>query len=307
VTVSAAPEITKPAKRLMIKGGATRRIALSLHHFPTMSTTPLAGKVALVTGSSRSIGAAIVKRLAHEGANVVVNYVSSARTANEVVDSINAERAGAAIAIKADVSTVAGNQCLLGETVEAFGKVDIIVLNAGIMGNKTLADVDEKYYDDHMNINVKGPLFLVQAAAPLLKSGVSPSLHTPRRSFKDLTGARVIFFSTSLTKFSLITPNSLVYVATKGAIEQLSRILAKELGARGITVNTISPGPTDTALFREGKPESLIKQIASLAPLNRLGQPDDIASVVSFLASPGASWVNGQNLLANGVSATVFY
>lgn len=141
-----------------------------------MATTSLSGKVALVTGSSRSIGAAIVKRLAEDGANVVVNYVSNLQAASEVVDSINAKRAGAAIAIKADVSTVIGGQTLLDETVKSFGKIDIIVLNAAIMGSKPLAEVDEQYFDDHMNINVKGQLFLVKAAAPLLTSGAFHSL-----------------------------------------------------------------------------------------------------------------------------------
>lgn len=135
------------------------------------TTSSLSGKVALVTGSSRSIGAAIAKRLADDGANVVINYVSNSQAASEVVDSINAKRAGAAIAIKADVSTVVGGQTLLDETVKSFGKIDIIVLNAAIMGSKPLAEVDEQFFDDHMNINVKGPLFLVKAAAPLLTSG----------------------------------------------------------------------------------------------------------------------------------------
>ncbi len=124
-------------------------------------------------------------------------------------------------------------------------------------------------------------------------------------SLKASTGARIIFFSSSLTKLSSVLPNTLVYVATKGAIEQLSRVLAKDFGVRGITVNTVSPGPTDTDLFREGKPENHIKYIASLAPLNRLGLPDEIAPIISFLASPAAGWINGQNILVNGVSTVV--
>jgi 3-oxoacyl-[acyl-carrier protein] reductase len=136
-----------------------------------MATTSLSGKVALVTGSSRSIGAAIAKRLADDGANVVINYVSNPNAADEVVSSINAHRPGAAVAVKADVSTIAGGQELLDATVRSFGKIDIIVLNAGIMGSKTLEDIDEQFYDDHMNVNVKGPFFLVKAAAPLLTAG----------------------------------------------------------------------------------------------------------------------------------------
>lgn len=138
-----------------------------------METTSLAGKVALVTGSSRSIGAAIATRLADDGANVVINYFSDSKAANEVVDSINTKRAGAAVAIKADVSSPAESQSLLDATVKAFGKVDIIVLNAGIMGSKVLADIDEDFFDSHFKINVKGPIFLVKSAAPLLSAGES--------------------------------------------------------------------------------------------------------------------------------------
>ena len=134
-------------------------------------TTSLSGKVALVTGSSRSIGAGIAKRFAEDGANVVVNYVSNSQAAGRLVDSINARRAGAAIAIKGDVSTVVGGQRLLYETVKSYGKIDIIVLNAAIMGSKPLAEIDEQFFDDHMNANVKGQLFLVKAAAPHLTSG----------------------------------------------------------------------------------------------------------------------------------------
>ncbi|EOO02489.1 putative nad-p-binding protein [Phaeoacremonium minimum UCRPA7] len=230
-------------------------------------TTSLSGKVALVTGSSRSIGAGIAKRFAEDGANVVVNYVSNSQAAGRLVDSINARRAGAAIAIKGDVSTVVGGQRLLYETVKSYGKIDIIVLNAAIMGSKPLAEIDEQFFDDHMNANVKGQLFLVKAAAPHLTS---------------------------------VLPDALVYIATKGAIEQLSRALAKDFGVRGITVNTVSPGPTDTELFRKGKTESFINYIASQTPSNKLGQPEDIASVISFLASPAAGWINGQNIVANG-------
>ncbi|ESK96614.1 short-chain dehydrogenase reductase sdr [Moniliophthora roreri MCA 2997] len=246
-------------------------------------SSPLSGKVAIVTGSSRSIGASIAKRLAKDGATVVINYVSNADAANEVVNDINSKGPGKAVSIRADVSSVEGGKKLLDETVKQLGKVDILVLNAGIMGSKVLADVDEQFYDDHMNINVKGPLFLTKAAAPLLPSG-----------------GRVIFFSTSLTKASAVLPNALVYVASKAAIEQLSRVLAKDLGGRGITVNTVSPGPVDTPLFRAGKPEQVIQFIANQNPSKRLGQPDDIAPIVAFLSGPEAGWINGQNILVNG-------
>ncbi|KAF7364579.1 hypothetical protein MVEN_00326900 [Mycena venus] len=248
-------------------------------------STSLKGKIAVITGSSRSIGAAIAKYMGAQGAKVVVNYVSSANAADEVVSSIESS-GGCAIAVKADASTIAGGKHLIDEAVKAFGGIDILVLNAGIMGSKVLADVDEAFYDSHFATNVKGPLFLAKAAAPLLP--------TP--------GGRIIFFSTSLTGSTVVAPNALVYTATKAAIEQISRILAKDpaIGAKGITVNTISPGPVDTPLFREGKPQQLIETLAKLAPPGRLGAVDDIAPVVSFLASPAAQWVNGQNLRVNG-------
>ncbi|VDB91854.1 unnamed protein product [Peniophora sp. CBMAI 1063] len=261
----------------------------------------LNGKVAVVTGSSRSIGAAIAKQLAADGASVIVNYVSDAAAAEGVVSDIKASGSGAAAAVKADVSSLGGAKTLLDESLRIFGKIDILVLNAGIMGSRVLAQVDEEFYDQHMNINVRGPLFLTQLAAPLLPEG----------------SGRIIFFSTSLAHASAVMPINLVYVATKGAVEQLARVLAKDLGklyfqpicyptthtvtgSKGITVNTVSPGPTDTALFRAGKTEQQIQFIAGLAPSKRLGQPDDVSPVVSFLASDGARWVNGQNILVNG-------
>ncbi|KAI0043507.1 NAD(P)-binding protein [Auriscalpium vulgare] len=246
----------------------------------------LAGKgrqKTIVTGSSRSIGASIARRLASDGASVVINYVNDAAAAESVVSAIAAEGKGKAVSVKADVSTVAGAKVLLDQSLSAFGKLDILVLNAGIMGSKVLADVDEAFYESHFAINVKGPLFLTKLAAPLIPAG-----------------GRIIFLSTSLAHASSVLPNALVYVASKGAVEQLSRVLAKDLGARGVTVNTVSPGPTDTDLFRAGKPEQVIQFIANQAPAKRLGKPEEIGPVVAFLASEGASWVNGQNILVNG-------
>ena len=206
-----------------------------------------ADTVAVVTGSSRSIGAAIAKRLAQDGAFVIINYVSNEAAAKEVADEINSTRSGAAVIVKADVSTVESCKHLLEETLKAFGRIDILVLNAGIMGSKSLREVDEKYFDEHFLINVKGPFFLVQAAEPHLKEG-EPLVRLWARFLARLiflsAGGRIIFFSTSLAKSSAITPPYLVYAATKGAIEQFSRVLSKELGAKGITVNTVSPGPS---------------------------------------------------------------
>ena len=168
------------------------------------------------------------------------------------------------------------------------------------MGSRILADVDEQFYDHHMAVNVKGPLFLTKAAAPLLPQGIK-RLISPLFLAYIISGGRIIFFSSSLTKASNVLPNALVYVATKGAVEQMCRVLAKDLGARNITVNTVSPGPVDTPLFREGKTEQQIQFITGLSPSKRLGLPEDIAPVVSFLASPAATWVNGQTIMVNGV------
>ncbi|KAF9024562.1 NAD(P)-binding protein [Hymenopellis radicata] len=250
----------------------------------TTFTTSLEGKVAIVTGSSRSIGAAIVRSMAEQGAKVVVNYVNNPQPADELVAEIKAQGKGDAVTIKADASTIAGGKSLIAETIQAFGKIDILVLNAGIMGSKTIADVDEAFFDDHINCNIKGPLFMAKA--------ILEHLPTP--------GGRIIFFSSCLTGATAVPPNALCYAMSKGAIEQVSRVLAKDVGGRGITVNTVSPGPVDTTLFRAGKPQKLIDFIATQNPNNRLALPEDIAPMVTFLASPAALWVNGQNIRVNG-------
>jgi len=247
-----------------------------------MATTSLAGKVAVVTGSSRSIGAAIAKALGAEGAKVIVNYVNDEKAAGEVANSINSGK-GEAFAVKADASSIAGGKSLIDAAVKQFGGVDILVLNAGIMGSKPLGDTDEAFFDSHMQTNVKAPLFTVKHAM---------SLPNPP--------SRIIFFSSSLTYATGVLPNALSYVASKGAVEQIARVLAKDLGARGITVNTISPGPVDTPLFRTGKPPQVIDFISKQNPSGRLGLPEDIAPVVAFIASPAAQWVNGQNIRVNG-------
>lgn len=256
-------------------------LSSSNDNMPTL--LPLSGKIALVTGSSQGIGACIAQKLASQGATVVVNYVHNKGKADDTVKAIEAHGAGKAVAVQADVSSVAGAKGIVEETVKLAGKIDILVLNAGIMGNATLSSLSEEFYDSHFNTNVKGPLFLTQAAVP----------HMP-------AGSRIIFFSTALTIQSAITPNYLVYTATKGAIEQLSRILSKELGAKGITVNTIAPGPTSTELFLKDKPEQMIEGIKKAGPFGRLGEPAEIADAVAFLAGPGANWVSGSLLRVTG-------
>ncbi|KAH9950730.1 hypothetical protein B0H21DRAFT_706028 [Amylocystis lapponica] len=246
---------------------------------------PLAGKVAVVTGSSRSIGEAVVRRLAADGANVIVNYVSDASAAQSVVDSINAYRPGAgrAISVQADAASVKGGEDLVDAAFQYYGALDILVLCAGYADGAALAEATEEVFDKHFAHNVKGPLFTAKAAAPRMKAG-----------------GRIIFFSSQVTRNSMITPTYLVYNATKGAVEQMTRVLAKDLGARGITVNAVAPGPVDTEMFRKGKSEELIGRMTSLHPGKRLGLPDDIAPVVAFLARDDAGWVNGHILMANG-------
>ncbi|TRM55998.1 hypothetical protein BD626DRAFT_576232 [Schizophyllum amplum] len=237
-------------------------------------SSSLAQKVAVVTGSSRSIGASIAKALAAQGAYVIVNYASSKGPADEVVDWIAQNTSGKAKAVQADMSSLAGGKALLDAAVSEWGKIDILVLNAAIMGTALFSNVTEQLYDEHFLTNVKVPLFMAQAA---LK-------HMPK------PGGRLIFFSTSLCQATAFSPDVLTYIATKGAIEQITRGLAKDpaVGAAGITVNTIAPGPTDTTLFRKGKPQGVIDMITNLHPTKKLGQPEEIAPMVAFLASPAA-------------------
>ena len=240
----------------------------------------LQGKVALVTGASRGIGRAIAVRLGQDGAAVVVNYSGNHETARETVAAIEAA-SGRAVAVQGDVGKVGDIQRLFDAAFEHFGKLDILVNNAGIMFNKPIADVTEEEYDRIFAVNVKGTFFACQQAAKRMADG-----------------GRIINFSSSTT--AMMLPTYGTYVATKGAVEQLSHILAKELGSRGITVNVVSPGATDTELFGKGKTEQEKQRFAQLAALGRLGQPEDIASVVALLVSDDANWITGQNIRANG-------
>lgn len=240
----------------------------------------LQGKVALVTGSSRGIGRAIVERLSRDGAAVVVNYAGRAEPAKEVVAGIE-KAGGRAISVQADVSSVADVVRLFDMTLAHFGRLDILVNNAGVIIYKRLVDITEEEYDQLMAINVKGTFFACQQAAKRLADR-----------------GRIINLSTSITE--LLLPTYSVYAASKGAVEQITRVLAKELGPRQIAVNAVSPGPTDTELFSEGKTEEEKNRMAQMAALGRLGKPEDIADVVAFLASDDARWITGQNIRANG-------
>ncbi|KAF2707996.1 NAD(P)-binding protein [Pleomassaria siparia CBS 279.74] len=243
-------------------------------------STPLAGKVALITGASKGIGAATAVELASLGAKVIVNYSASTGPAEELVAKIGTEQA---YAIKADAGDVKDIERLVKETVDKWGRIDILVANAGIANMKTLEQTSEEDWESTMRLNVKGPYFLVQKALPHL----APS-------------SSVILFSSSLANLSAITPNYLLYVHSKGAIEQMTRVLAKDLGRKGISVNCVAPGPTGTELFFKGKSDELVKTIASWNPHGRLGMPEDIAKTVGFLAGDKAGWVNGQILRVNG-------
>jgi 3-oxoacyl-[acyl-carrier protein] reductase len=245
-----------------------------------MSNGKLDGKVALVTGSSRGIGRAIAQRLSSDGAKVVVNYAGSADKANELVATIEAS-AKEAIAVQADVGKVGDIQRLFDQTIERFGRLDILVNNAGTTFYKAIAQVTEEEFDRIFAINVKGTFFACQQATQHLADG-----------------GRIINFSTTVT--TLMLPTYGAYAATKGAVEQITRVLAKELGGRGITVNVVSPGPTDTELFSADKSEEQIQRFTQMAALGRLGQVQDIADVVAFLASEDARWITGQNIRVNG-------
>ncbi|KAF2110981.1 hypothetical protein BDV96DRAFT_615086 [Lophiotrema nucula] len=244
------------------------------------SYKPLAGKVALITGASKGIGAATALELASLGANVVINYSSDATPAEALVKKIGSEQA---VAIKANAGDVPEIERLVKETVDKWGKIDILIPNAGVSPMATVEQTTEADFDKAYQLNVKGPYFLVQKAIPHMSSG-----------------SHVILLSTSLCALSSITPNYLLYVSTKGAIEQITRVLAKDLGTKGISVNAVAPGPTGTDLFFNGKSQQLVDTIASWNPYKRIGEPQEIARAIGFFAGSKSSWVNGQILRVNG-------
>ena len=243
----------------------------------------LKGKVALVTGASRGIGRAIAERLAKGGASVVVNYSSNSGEAQKTVESIKAA-GGNAFAIQADIGKVSEISRLFDESIKHFGKLDILVNNAGIIFIKPVSETTEEDFDRIFAVNVKGTFFACREAAKRLADN-----------------GRIINLSSSTT--ARLLPAYGAYVATKGAVEQLTRTLSKELGARGITVNAVSPGPTETDLFLTGRTPEQVDFFAKQSAFNRLGRPNDIAGVVAFLASDESGWISGQNLRANGALA----
>ena len=245
-----------------------------------MDHKKLSGKIALVTGSSRGIGRAVVERLSREGAAVIIHYLSSSDRADEVVAAITSG-GGTAVALQADVSGIEGIQRLFDKTLEHFGRLDILVNNAGIRITRTVADTPEDEFDRLFAINFKGPFFACQQAA---------------RRISD--GGRIINISSAVTRMML--PGYAIYAASKAAVDQLTRVLAKEIGERKVTVNAVCPGPVDTELLREGKTEEQLQAMAQMAAFNRLGKAEDIADVVAFLAGDDARWITGQMIHVNG-------
>jgi len=237
-------------------------------------------KIAIVTGASRGIGRAVAKRLAEDGFGVVVNYLSNASEAEQVVIEIQSI-GGNAIAVKADVANQADVERLFEETMKKFGSVDVVVHNSGIMPLSPIGKSDVEVFDKVISTNLRGAFLVLAQAAQHIA-----------------TGGRIIAFSSSVLAKAF--PSYGPYIASKAGVEGLVHVLANELRGRNITVNAIAPGPVATELFLKGKSEEQIKQIANMAPLERLGQPTDIASGVSFLAGPDGRWVNSQVLRANG-------
>ena len=247
-----------------------------------MHTILTPARVAIVTGASRGIGAAIARRLARDGMQVVVNYASGKAAADALVASMLAD-GGAAIAVKANVADAGDVQALFAAAEAAFGGVDVLVNNAAIMppALPALADTDDATFDSLFAINVKGSFHTMRQAATRLRHGGS-----------------VVNFSSSVMGLAL--PGYSIYGASKAAIETMTTIFAKELRGKNITVNAVAPGPTATDLFLNGKTAEMIERMSKMAPLERLGTPDDIAAAVAFLVGPDGRWVNGQTLRANG-------
>jgi len=237
-------------------------------------------QVAIVTGASRGIGAAIAERLATDGFTVVINYSGSAAPAEELACKIEA-KGGKAITAQADVADPVAVARMFESAEAAFGRIDILVNNAGILKTIALADTSDEEFDRHFAINTKGTFNTLREAAKRLQNG-----------------GRIINFSS--TTLALNMPGYAVYNGTKAAVEAFTHVFAKELRGRNITVNAVAPGPIATDLFLNGKSDELIATFSKMPPLERLGQPSDIASVVAFLAGPDAGWINGQIVRANG-------
>jgi 3-oxoacyl-[acyl-carrier protein] reductase len=247
---------------------------------PANAGSKATAATAIVTGASRGIGRAIALRLAADGFNIVVNYAGNTAKAQEVVAQI--QSAGrTAIAVQADVSQADDVQRLFATTLEHFGHINAVVHSAGVMPLAPISPESIDSFDEVIKINLRGAFLVMGEAAR----------HLP-------AGGRIVALSTSVIAKSF--PQYGPYIAAKAGVEGLVHVLANELRGRGITVNAVAPGPVATELFLDGKSSEQIAQLSKLAPLERLGQPEDIANVVSFLVGPDGGWINSQIVRANG-------
>lgn len=239
-------------------------------------------RTAIVTGSSRGIGAAIAKRIARDGVAVLVNYAGRAADAEKVVEEIKSG-GGRAIAQQGDVSKPADVEKLFSVAEAAFGPVDILVNNAGVIqpGRLPLAQTSVELFTQLFDVNCRGTFNALRIAASRLRSG-----------------GRIVNFSSSLAASA--TEGTAIYAGAKAAVEVMTRVFAKELRGRQITVNAVAPGPTATELFLDGKTDAMVEQARKASPFERLGEPEDIAGVVAFLIGPEGGWVNGQTIRVNG-------
>ncbi|MBB6136028.1 3-oxoacyl-[acyl-carrier protein] reductase [Massilia aurea] len=239
-------------------------------------------KVAIITGASRGIGRAIALRLAQDNIAVVVNYAHRASDADDVVQAIEAA-GGRAIALQGDVANASDCARLFDATEAEYGGVDIVINNAGVIqpGTTMLADTDDALYERIFAINTRGTFNMLRLAATRMRSN-----------------GRIVNFSSSVIGLAL--PGYAIYAGSKAAVETFTNIFAKELRGKGISVTAVAPGPTATDLFMEGKTPELVERLGKMAPLERLGTPDDIADTVAFLVGPQGAWVNGQTLRVNG-------
>lgn len=240
----------------------------------------LKGKVAVVTGSSRGIGQATAERLALDGASVVINYAKSVDEAESVVNGIT-KRGGKALAVKADIAYLDDIRRLFRETVERLGRLDIMVANAGYSVFKPLAEITEADFDRTYSLNARGTFFCLQEALRYM-----------------VDGGKIICVSTIGTELN--PPGGSCYFGSKAAVEQFCRVLAKEVAPRGIPVNVVSPGFTETQMLRANMSPEMLRELTAITPLARLGQPEDIAEVVAFLVSHGARWITRQNIAVDG-------
>jgi 3-oxoacyl-[acyl-carrier protein] reductase len=245
----------------------------------------LEGRVAVITGAGGEIGRAIATRLAAMGSAVVVNHrdSSDAEAARLTAAAVQATESASAL-VEADISDPAAVRRLFETAVAEFGRLDILVNNAGVGVFGPVAGLTDADFERAVAVNLRGVFLACREAAPRLADG-----------------GRVITVSSSSTTVAL--PGYGLYSATKAAAEQLSRALARELGARAITVNVVSPGPIDTAAFRHGKSEKAIERLRAMSPLDRLGTPDDVAGAIALLCQPTAGWITGQNIRVNGGQA----